>query len=523
MLRVWTWGLVCLATVLAGMNTTCEPPSRPAFPGAEGHGAHSVGGRRGAVLFVESLADSGPRTLRAALEASGPRTVIFRVGGTITLRSPLVISNPYVTVAGQTAPGGGIQLRNDPHAPYGLAVDSFTSLVIATHDVVIRYLRIRPGPLTPNPACTGPDAVAHPQGLHTCVDAGDIQAIELEPAARRVMLDHLSLYWASDEIVDLNGARDVSLQWSILAEGMNFVLYEGFHGRVVSNHGHGVIMGSTTGAAAGERTGRIAFHHDLFALLVDRTPQLNTNCPSTSDPLACASDAVNNVVYGWKGYGASLSNLLGHSYLNVVGNHFRAGPDTRQVGQALILNDWNGHAQAVVPDAGLGVHFSENWRWKTEGVHVGVKPECGRWNEATARWVRCNAQSYATERHATPPITTTDARTVREQVLADAGASRRLDADGAWRTARDATDARVVADATHGTGRIIASYAEFPGWPILANSTAPSDFDRDGMPDAFEDRHPCLDATRAGAALDSDGDGYTDLEEYLNGTDPCVP
>src|SRR5262245_57679564 len=106
-----------------------------AFLGAEGQGASSVGGRGGAVLFVTSLADSGPGTLRAALGASGPRTVIFRVGGTITLQSPLVITNPYVTVAGQTAPGSGIQLRNDPVSPYGLATDSFTSLVIKTHDV----------------------------------------------------------------------------------------------------------------------------------------------------------------------------------------------------------------------------------------------------------------------------------------------------------------------------------------------------------------------------------------------------
>jgi pectate lyase len=516
-MRMLAVSLLMVIGLALGAGAFAEPP---AFPGAEGHGAASVGGRRGAVLVVDSLADSGPGTLRAALEASGRRTVIFRVGGTITLQSPLVISNPYVTVAGQTAPGGGIQIRNDPYAPYGLASDSFTSLVIATHDVVIRYLRIRPGPLTPNRNCTGPNAVVHPEGRSTCVDAGDIQAIELEESAQRVMLDHLSLYWASDEIVDLNGAQNVSLQWSILAEGMDFVLYEGFHGRVTQNHGHGVLMGSTTGAAAGERNGRIAFHHDLFALLVDRAPQLAGNCPSPSDPLACASDAVNNVVYGWADYGVSLSNLLGHSYMNVVGNYFRDGPDTQRISRGFVMNDWQRHAEALVPDARLGLHLSQNWRWKSDEVQVGIQPQCSRWNEATARWDLCDATSYGSARYATPAITTTDPLTAGRQVLAGAGASRRLEANGAWRAVRDATDTRVVADATYGTGRIIGSYEEFPGWPKLANSTPPSDLDRDGMPDAWEDRH-CLDATRANAALDTDRDGYTDLEEYLNGTPPC--
>ena len=129
----------------------------------QGPGSASLGGRAGRVLYVTSLADSGPGTLRAALDAEGARTVIFRVGGTIALQKPLVIRNPYVTVAGQTAPGGGIQLRNDPVAPYGLSADSFTSLVVASHDVVIRFLRIRPGPLTPNPACRGPNSIRHPE------------------------------------------------------------------------------------------------------------------------------------------------------------------------------------------------------------------------------------------------------------------------------------------------------------------------------------------------------------------------
>lgn len=138
------------------------------------------------------------------------------------------------------------------------------------------------------------------------------------------MLDHLSLAWASDEIVDVNGASQVSLQWSIVSEGMDFVLYEGFFSDVVSSHGHGVIIGG----AAGEVNGRLSFHHDLFALLVDRAPQITVNCPSPEHKFACVSDVVNNYVYGWRNHGTLVANNHGHSYANVSGNYFRPGPDT---------------------------------------------------------------------------------------------------------------------------------------------------------------------------------------------------
>ncbi len=518
MLRAWTWGIVCLATALVG-NTTCEPPNPPAFPGAEGHGASSLGGRRGAVIFVDSLADSGPGTLRAALEATGPRTVIFRVGGTITLKSPLLITNPFVTVAGQTAPGGGIQLRNDPVAPYGLGSDSFSSLVIETHDVVVRYLRIRPGPLQRNPACTGPNAVSHPQGFATCVDANDIRAIELEAEARRVMLDHLSLAWATDKALAVIG-KEVSLQWSILAEGLNFVLYEDFFGTRANNHGHGTITGHDASATAGVVTGQLAFHHNLFALLVDRAPQMNVNCPSPNYPLQCASDVVNNWVYGWGDYGASISNVLGHGYVNVVGNYFREGRDTISLSEMLLVSDWGRSSWAVLPDAALRVHLSRNRRWVSGDTTTAAEVNCTRWNEAVGRFDYCDPASYATARHPTPPITTTVAKLARTQILADAGASQRLDWAGVWRPARDAADARVLADATNGSGRIIEAYDDFPGWPTLANGPVPVDTDQDGMPNAFEDSQ-CLDATHSDANFDADADGYTNLEEFLNGTPAC--
>ncbi|MFQ5924112.1 MAG: hypothetical protein ACE5M4_14840, partial [Anaerolineales bacterium] len=110
----------------------------PAFPSAEGFGANSVGGRGGRVIEVTNLNDSGSGSLRAAVEASGPRIVVFRIGGTITLQSTLKITNPFITIAGQSAPGGGITLKSSPS--YG-----DETLAIQTHDVIIRYIRVRSG------------------------------------------------------------------------------------------------------------------------------------------------------------------------------------------------------------------------------------------------------------------------------------------------------------------------------------------------------------------------------------------
>ncbi len=130
-----TFGAALIFAVTAGKQNR----SVPAFPGAEGFGARSQGGRGGRVIEVINLNDSGPGSLRAAVEAEGPRIVVFRTGGTITLKSGLNITHPFITVAGQTAPGGGITLRNDPS-------NRGTPLTISTHDVVVRYLRSRPGP-----------------------------------------------------------------------------------------------------------------------------------------------------------------------------------------------------------------------------------------------------------------------------------------------------------------------------------------------------------------------------------------
>jgi hypothetical protein len=213
--------------------------------------------------------------------------------------------------------------------------------------------------------------------------------------------------------------------------------------------------------------------------------------------------------------------LLGHSYANVVGNYFRSGPDTLLASRAINLKDWAGSSWAIAAHAALGVHRSGNREWLSSSSQE-LNPTCSRWNETLARWDRCEPAAYDTAPYPTPAVTTAAARTARDEVLAEAGASRRLDATGAWLPTRDAADIRVIDDASHGTGRILDALESFPGWPTLYGGRVVRDADRDGMPEAFEDRYG-LDSTRPDGTLDPDGDGYGNLEEYLNGTSPREP
>src|SRR5574340_463800 len=173
--------LACCGMLLAGAAGARDIP---AFPGAEGFGAMSKGGRGGRVLFVTNLNDAGPGSFREACMAKGPRIIVFRVGGLITLASPLKITEPYLTIAGQTAPGDGICVRSN----------LFT---IAARDVVVRFLRVRMGDL---------------QRLES-------DAFSIYTPARNVIVDHCSASWSVDETLSATGdIANVTIQWCLIAE-----------------------------------------------------------------------------------------------------------------------------------------------------------------------------------------------------------------------------------------------------------------------------------------------------------------
>jgi pectate lyase len=247
----------------------------PAFPGAEGFGASTPGGRGGRVLFVTNLNDHGPGSFRAACETAGPRIVIFRVGGIIDLESPLHVKQPYLTVAGQTAPGDGICLRN-----YEFSVD--------THDVVVRYLRSRAG-----------------EGAGREVDA-----IDISHGSRNVVLDHCSASWSVDECLSLSGdVQNVTVQWSIIAEGLNRSVHK--KGR----HGYGSLA---------RANGPVTWHHNLWAHHDSRNPRMGDNYGKPPFP---TFDFRNNVIYDYGGTASGLTQ--GILKINYVANFIRPGPSSR--------------------------------------------------------------------------------------------------------------------------------------------------------------------------------------------------
>ena len=195
-------------------------PQQLAFPTAEGYGKYSKGGRGGVVYEVTNLNDSGEGSLRAAIEAPGPRTVVFRVSGTITLDSPLTIKNPYITIAGQTAPGDGICIKG--------------SLIISADELIIRYIRVRP-----NPAVGEVDAIT---GRYS----------------KNIILDHVSASWGNDEVLSLYRNEYVTIQWCMITETC-----AKFKNGENKGHRFGGIWGNNYAT----------YHHNLFAHNDSRNPR----------------------------------------------------------------------------------------------------------------------------------------------------------------------------------------------------------------------------------------------------------
>jgi pectate lyase len=438
-----------------GAAAPAPVPTVPAFPGAEGGGAFSVGGRGGRVIEVTNLADSGPGSLRAAVEAAGPRIVVFRVSGLIDLRSDLVVSNSKLTIAGQTAPGDGICLKRH------------SLKVIGADEVVIRYLRVRPGAESGQP----------------------LDGIEVRDS-RNVILDHCSVGWSIDEAVNTwHGVKNITVQWCLIAEPLNRSVHP------KGAHGYGASLGAENGS----------YHHNLFAHATARNPSVAGNHQHKTVNM----DFRCSVIYNWQHRTCDGKPVS----INFVNNYLKPGPATQpDVRRRIVRIDDTQSAYGYPSHWFVDGNFIEgapeisadNWRG-------GVEYDKGKTSETS------EASNRRREPFPVAAVTTQSATEAYALVLAQAGATL---------PRRDRVDARIVADVAAGKASvgngIIDSTDQVGGWPEYRSILPPVDTDRDGMPDAWEraqgqgfDINDPADGPR-----DPDKDGYTNLEEYLNGTAP---
>ncbi len=427
-----------LLVLLSSIGVAAWTAEVPAFPGAEGFGSTTPGGRRGKVLLVTNLNDSGPGSFRAACEAPGPRVVVLRVSGIIDLNTPVQIREPYITIAGQSAPGDGICLRR-----YGLA--------IGTHDVVVRFLRSRPGD----------------------VSGREVDAIAIGGESRRVILDHCSASWSVDECLSPSGAiADVTVQWCIISEGLNHSVHQ------KGAHGYGSLV---------RAVGGLSLHHNLWAHQNARSPRLGDNYGKPPFPVF---DVRNNVMYDWGGVCSGMTGDI--LSVNYVGNYLQPGPSSNPRRGPIVFTDT---AQARY--------------WIADNVVIG-RPELTADNAKLFERTQAKGRTLVTlegKPFEVPRVGSSRAAAAYAAVLAHAGASL---------PKRDAVDERIVSEVRGGTGRIIDSQWEVGGWPVLRQARPPADRDRDGIPDAWEKARGLNPEDPADSAADRDGDGYTNVEEYLD-------
>jgi hypothetical protein len=449
-----------------------------AFPGAEGGGAYTPGGRGGKVIVVTSLEDSGPGTLREACEQGGARTVVFNVAGIIRLKSPLIIRAPYITIAGQSAPGDGVCIAGE-------------TIWIDTHDVIIRYMRFRRG--------------------ETWVGRRD-DAIGGNPVGN-IMLDHLSTSWGLDENMSIYrhmyddgtksadkkyGTVNITIQNSIFSEALD-----------TWNHSFGSTLG-------GENC---SFIRNLWANNAGRNPSVGWNG---------VFNFANNVIFNWVH-----RNVDGGDYqakFNIINNYYKPGPATPMDSRLAfrILKPESGRSSLAEKTYGRayvdGNIMFGNERVTKNNWDGGVQIESLENAAEYTDYIRANKP------FAKPEFSIIPAQDAYEYVLKNAGATLPV---------RDAVDKRIVK--TVSTGKvdylpnvklpdsefqyrrlpadsykigIITDISQVGGYPNYSGVPY-KDSDNDGIPDAWEKKNGLNpnDASDASAYTES---GYTNIEVYLN-------
>jgi pectate lyase len=495
-------------------DPTPDPSKKPAniaaFPGAQGGGAASVGGRGGVVIEVTNLNDSGAGSLRACIEASGPRTCIFRVSGLITQKSPMVIRNPYITIAGQTAPGGGIV--------QGGVGQNGQALAIETHDVIVRYLTY--------------DGARSPASGDTCNhNTGTVGYEILDNNNYNIVIDHTSHRWWGNKDMEIvsNGpnqnAHDISIQWNLLYEPC-------IDHPVVTEPD--VFGGGSQFASVNQD-----WHHNMAANYNHRWPLLSIR----------SLRWVNNL--GYNGIQKSDSfNFSGWGAIqaDIIGSNFVDGPDSKQAVYNIAIQPDptstvdqadcnpscdNGPAQGRAPS----LYLLNNRGHAGKTVNTTPVPATNTVNDAAnvsmmaqvtnaegafnpvpppASWLRSTPLPAETYPIIADPVTNLDV-----VLLPTVGNSQHLDCLGNWVSNRDSQDTRIIAQYQaheHGGPWEGATYTgpHFPGAPLISAGTPCVESLHDGIPDQWKQKKG-LSISDKNLYKKLAPSGYTWLETYLNG------
>jgi len=449
-----------------------------AFPGAEGAGRFTSGGRGTAavpttVLEVTNLRDDNlPGSLRYAVQVSAAkapaRTIVFRVAGTIHLLSSLTINRANTTIAGQTAPGGGICLADYP-------------VQVKADNIIVRFLRFRMGDKNQNQGMVdgagGDDALG---GLRN----------------NRLVIDHCSMSWSTDECFSVYEGDSTTLQWNLIGPPLNYSYHFEKGDTDFERHGYGGIWGGQ----------HASMHHNLFVHCNSRTPRFNGSRYTHAAGFENC-DFRNNVIYDWGENNVYAGE--GGNY-NIVNNYYKPGPSTKPAVRQRLLNPYKLDKGANPLPYGkfyLTGNYQEasaevtRHNWRGVDMNGGTRAD--------------TALAKASQPFDLGPVTTQPAQQAYDRVLASAGASR---------PRRDTLDQRLVREVRTRTGRLIDVQGGYPhgtpyavsrgAWPVLAPAPAPADADHDGMPDAWELAHHLnpQDAADRGKA---GPEGYPMLEVYL--------
>lgn len=427
----------------------------PAFPGAVGFGRAADGWRGGDIVRVTTLADAGPGSLRACASRPGSKICIFAISGTIHLDSPIQVSSDTY-IAGQSAPGLGIELRLRKASSAPLIIDG-------AEDVLVRFLKLRPGPgAIPTPTVSG-ITVARSQNIY---------------------LDHLSIAFATDQNLSILAgpapAHDITVAWSILAWGLDRANHP------LGRHSKGALVCAQE-RGQGE-CGRITLYANLFSHNRDRNPEVRA---TALGPV----EIVGNVIYNAKSDFIEIYNTIGDTRVNVVGNTILSGRSTRRTNRGAALR-----AEVVNSGAVLAIFAADNV--------AATRRHCG--GPPLRLLVDGDASAALLGEPVAPlGVAAPDPAAMYERVLAGAGARR----PG---SAADPLDDRLIADLRECRGGIIDDPTELGSWPGLPVVAAPPDTDGDGMPDPWERLHGQDPEDASDAWRVAENQDQSNVERYLS-------